>query len=445
MPDVEFEVRGAVRDLFLSRDSELCIVGAAGTGKSNGALMRLHLLCLQYPGIRCLIVRKTHASLASTTLVTFNKKVAKEMLANRSVRWYGGSANKPPAYLYSNGSEIVVGGMNDPGKVMSAEYDIVFADESTELTVEDWELARSRLRNGVLPWQAQWAACNPGPPTHWLKQRSNDGQLRMLTSLHRDNPAYYTRDGRLTTAGAAYMDILDGLTGVRRSRLLHGQWAAADGLVYEDWNDAVHLVDKFDVPESWPRYMAVDFGYTNPMVVQWWAVDPDGRAYLYREIYKTQTLVEDMARLALSFMQDRHGKWTEPKPKALICDHDAEGRATLARHLKMSTRAADKRVKIGIQQVQSRLRVAGDGRPRLMIMRDCTVKRDRRLIDAKKPASTAEEITGYVWLNNDKKEDTVEKTDDHGCDTMRYLIMHIDPPSRLRKPIQSPAALSRAA
>lgn len=444
MTHVDFEVRGAVRDLFLSRDSEVCIVGAAGTGKSNGALMRLHLLCLQYPGIRCLIVRKTHASLASTTLVTFNKKVAKEMLANRSVRWYGGSANKPPAYLYSNGSEIVVGGMNDPGKVMSAEYDIVFADESTELTVEDWELARSRLRNGVLPWQAQWAACNPGPPTHWLKQRSNDGQLRMLTSLHRDNPAYYTRDGRLTTAGAAYMSILDGLTGVRRARLLHGQWAAADGLVYEEWNDAIHLVDKFDVPEDWPRYMSVDFGFTNPMVVQWWAVDPDGRAYLYRELYKTQTLVEDMAKLALSFMQDRHGKWTEPKPKALICDHDAEGRATLARYLKMSTRAADKRVKIGIQQVQARMRVAGDGKPRLMIMRDCTVKRDRTLVDAKKPAATAEEIPGYVWLNNDKKEDTVEKTGDHGADAMRYLCMHLDPPGRQRKPIQSPTTLSPA-
>lgn len=444
MPTVEFEVRGAARELFLSRDSQLCLVGAAGTGKSNACLMRMHLLCLQYPGIRCLIVRKTHASLASTTLVTFNKKVAKEALGNGTVRWYGGSGNKPPAYMYANGSEIVVGGMNDPTKIMSAEYDIVFVDEATELTVDDWEYARSRLRNGVLPWQAQWAACNPGPPTHWLKQRSNDGALRMLTSLHRDNPAYYTRDGRLTTAGAAYMDILDGLTGVRRARLLHGQWAAAEGLVYEDWNDAVHLVDRFDVPQEWPRYMAVDFGYTNPMVVQWWAVDPDGRAYLYRELYKTQTLVEDMARLALSYMQDRHGKWTEPKPKALICDHDAEGRATLARHLKMSTRAADKRVKIGIQQVQSRLRVAGDGKPRLMIMRDCTVKRDRRLIDARKPASTAEEVTGYVWADADKKEDTVEKVGDHGLDALRYFTMHIDPPARQRKPMQSPARSAAA-
>jgi len=438
VPEVRFEVRGAARELFRSRDRELIIAGAAGTGKSNAALMRMHLLCLSNPGIRCLMVRKTAVSLAATTLVTFNKKVAKEALAAGLLRWYGGSPKSPPAFLYANGSEIVVGGMNKPEQIMSAEYDLAFADEATELTLEDWEYIKTRLRNGVLPWQAQWGACNPGAPTHWIKERGNSGQLRLLTSLHRDNPGYFHADGTPTKAGAAYMETLDGLTGVRRSRLLHGQWAAAEGLVYDEWNEGVHLIDHFPVPDEWPRIIAVDFGYTNPMVMQWWATDPDGRMIMFREIYLTGMLVEDMAKLALRQMQDSKGVWKETKPRAVVCDHDAEGRATLAKHLGMSTRAADKRVKIGIDQFKTMLKVSGDGKPRLMVMRDSSVRIDRKLKNARKPTSFVEEITGYVWEDSDKKQDTPVKEGDHALDTARYAVMFLNPPNRGRSKLHAP-------
>jgi hypothetical protein len=80
-----------------------------------------------------------------------------------------------------------------------------------------------------------------------------------------------------------------------------------------------------------------------------------------------------------------------------VADHDAEDRATL-HGLGIWTIAATKEaVKPGIEAVQKRLRKAGDGKPRLYIMKGCTVSRDPRLIEAKKPASTAEEIGGYIW------------------------------------------------
>lgn len=443
MTTVRFEVRGAARELFQSRAKELIIAGAAGTGKSNAALMRMHLLCLQYPGIRCLVVRKTAVSLAATTLVTFNKKVAKEALASGLVRWYGGSPKQPAAYMYGNGSEIVVGGMNRPEQIMSAEYDLAFADEATELTLEDWEYIKTRLRNGVLPWQAQWGACNPGPPTHWIKQRGNTGTLRLLTSLHRDNPGYFRRDGTPTAAGRDYMDTLDGLTGVRRARLLDGQWAAAEGLIFGDWNEAHHLIDPFPVPDEWPRIIAVDFGYNHPMVMQWWASDPDGRMIMFRELFLTQHLVEDMAKLALRQMQDSRGKWTETKPRAVVCDHDAEDRATLTKHLGMSTRAADKRVSLGLQTVQSQMRVGGDGKPKLMIMRDCRVRRDTKLAKARKPTCTVEEITEYVWQDGDRKAEQPVKINDDGCDTMRYAAMFLNPPRTGRSRLHLPTGTLR--
>lgn len=427
---VRYEPRGAALELFRTRQSETFIAGPAGTGKSLASLFRLHLTALHNPNIRCLIVRKTAVSLGSTTLVTYDKKVAADALARGIVSWFGGSTREAPGYRYSNGSKIDVGGMDKPEKIMSAEYDLVFADEATELTIDDWEAIGTRLRNGMLSWQQQVGACNPGHPTHWIKQRCDQGQAKMLLSRHSDNPAYVNADGTLTPVGAAYFEKLNGLTGVRRLRLRDGLWAAAEGLIFEGFDEAVHLVDPFKIPTEWTRWITVDFGYTNPFVMQWWAEDPDGRLFLFREIYRTRRLVEDHAKQARELMVYPSGQWREPQPRSVICDHDAEDRATLERHLQLRTTAASKSVSPGLQAVQSRLKPAGDGRPRLFIVRGALVDRDSELDAAKKPACTEEEITGYVWAvkpgNKAGLKEEPVKENDHGMDAMRYMAAERD-------------------
>jgi phage terminase large subunit len=433
---VRYEPRGAARELFRERRSEVVLAGPAGTGKSLAALFRVHLAALHNPGIRCLIVRKTGVSLGSTTLVTYEKKVAADSLARRIVSWFGGSTREAACYRYSNGSVIVVGGLDKPEKIMSSEYDLVFADEATELTETDWESIGTRLRNGILSWQQQIAACNPSYPKHWLKQRCDKGTARMLVSRHRDNPAYVNADGSLTPAGVDYMAKLDALSGVRRLRLRDGIWAAAEGLIYGWWDDAVHLIDPFTAPNSWTRWMSVDFGFTNAFVWQDWREDPDGRLYLVQEIYRTKRLVEDHARQIKDLMAYPSGQQKRPRPRAIVCDHDAEDRATLEKHLGMSTVAAKKTVSDGIQAVQSRLKTQPDGKPRLFIMRDALVERDQELEEAKKPMSTVDEITGYVWAvkpgaAGGLKEQPV-KENDHGCDAMRYMVAQRDLVGRSR-------------
>jgi phage terminase large subunit len=90
----------------------------------------------------------------------------------------------------------------------------------------------------------------------------------------------------------------------------------------------------------------------------------------------------------------------------------------------MGTRAAHKTVSDGIQATQARMRPAGDGRPRLFLLRDSVIERDPELEEAKHPASTAEEIPGYIWLpaapGRAAKEQPLKEMDD-GCDTMRYM------------------------
>ncbi|MFD6035734.1 phage terminase large subunit [Streptomyces griseoincarnatus] len=425
---VRYEPRGAARALFRTKAAEVAMAGPAGTGKSLACLFRVHLAALNNPGIRALIVRKTAVSLGATTLVTFEKKVAAHALSSGIVTWFGGSPREAACYRYQNGSIIVVGGMDRPEKIMSAEYDLVFADEATELTETDWEYIGTRLRHGKLSWQQQLLACNPAHPTHWIKQRAERGGLVMLHSRHEDNPAYVREDGTLTPQGEDYFAKLDALTGVRRLRLRDGIWAASEGVIYETFDPAVHVVDAFPIPESWTRWLTVDFGFVNPFCAQWWAEDPDGRLYLYREIYYTQRLVEEHARHILAAVTDESGQWIEPRPRAVITDHDAEDRATLEKHLGMSTVPAKKTVSDGIQAVQSRLKKQGDGKPRLFLLRDALMERDPELMAAKKPTCTEEEIPGYVWAvkpGGVLKEEPL-KENDHGMDCMRYVVAHRD-------------------
>ncbi|MGD2042035.1 MAG: phage terminase large subunit [Acidimicrobiia bacterium] len=435
--------RGAAHELFTHRGDEVLLSGPAGTGKSMACLMKLHMIMLKNPGARGLIVRKTATSLTSTALVTWRQHVAKEAIESGLVRYWGGSAEEPPQYRYFNGpggsigSRVMLGGMDRATRIMSSEYDVVFAQEAIELTLDDWEAITTRLRNGRVSFQQLMADTNPAQPTHWLNQRAQAGTTAMLESRHQDNPMLYDDDGERTERGRAYLAKLDRLTGVRHKRLALGLWVAAEGQIYDEWDPAIHHISRFDIPHSWPRYWVVDFGYTHPFVLQWWATDPDGRAYLYREIYRTGCTVDQHAASALKWVTRNTGsvrdsrrqgppprsEWIEPVPQAVICDHDAEGRATLTKELGLPTVPAKKAVKDGIQAVQRRLRKQGDGRPRLFVLRDSTVRRDQELVDAHKPTSTVEEIPGYVW---DAAKEAPVKEEDDGCDAMRYLVAHLD-------------------
>lgn len=432
--------RGAALDVFRRREPEVLLAGPAGTGKSYAALQKVHMMALANPGMRALLVRKTHVSLTETGLVTFREHVLQEALATGLVRWYGGSGDKPAAYLYSNGSTVVVGGMDRAMKVMSSEYDLAYVQEATELTLEDWEMITSRLRNGVVSFQQLLADCNPQQPTHWLKKRCDEGKTVMLYARHEDNPVLIDPDGQWTHRGAAYISKLDNLTGVRRLRLRFGQWAAAEGIIYEGWRPELHLSDRKQLPHEWTRLWSVDFGYTNPFVWQMWAIDPDGRMWLEREIYRTQRLVEDHAKDILNVVTKQDGvTWKYPRPRAIICDHDAEDRATLERHLGMGTVAAWKSVADGIQAMQVRLRPAGDGLPRLMVLRTALVERDEALAQVGKPLGFSQEVEGYVWKPppagaQKALPDEPLKLDDHSMDAGRYAVAFQDlaPTPRVR-------------
>ena len=55
------------------------------------------------------------------------------------------------------------------------------------------------------------------------------------------------------------------------------------------------MVEPFDIPSNWPRFRAADYGYSSYSGVLWFAVAPSEQLVVYRELYVSKVLAEDLA------------------------------------------------------------------------------------------------------------------------------------------------------
>jgi phage terminase large subunit len=405
--------------------------------------------------------RKTLTSLGSTALVTWRTYVATEALATGDVVYYGGSAAEAPQYRFKNGSTITIGGLDKPTRIMSAEYDIIYVQEATECTLDDIQMLSTRLRNHRISFQQLMMDCNPDSQEHWLYRRAQEGSTTLLESRHEDNPTLFdyepeTQEYSATKRGAEYIARLDRLTGVRYLRLRKGLWVTAEGVIYDEWDPSVHILqwevddegERLPLPDEWERYWVIDFGYVHPFVLQCWAVDGDGNRYMYREIYMTGRTVAEHAQTIMNIVkpwvfdkaffhpinrvmtQTKRREWIEPQPVAIICDWDAEGRRTFEKETGLGTQPAIKAVLDGINIHKDALRIDPDrGEPRVFYMEDALVERDESLVDALMPWCTVQEYTSYIWKKNQttgKFQEEPKKDLDDGMDCSRYISMHLD-------------------
>ncbi len=463
-----YEPRGGCKEVFESRVEEVLVSGPAGTGKSRACLEKIFMVCMLTSNVRALILRKTQRSLGSTALVTWRNFVVKEALETGDVVYYGGSSQEAAQYRFKNGSTVTIGGLDNPTRIMSSEYDIVYVQEATEITITDLEFIKTRLRNWRTSFQQLIMDCNPAGDKHWLKLRCNDGICVLIESRHEDNPRLFSECAeddenakpyagsstgfiRPTEYGAKYIAILDNLTGVRYKRLRLGLWVSAEGVVYEEFDPAIHVIKwnfyedgtPYILPgwETWERYWVIDFGFVHPFVLKCYAEDPyTDVLYMYREIHFSQRTVAEHAEQILSLVTktnrsvyyDHFNKtervvetveWTEPEPVAIICDHDAEDRRTFEKATGLGTVKAKKDVSVGIDLVKARLKNLT-----FFLMKDALVEADQQLRDILAPTSTEEEYPGYVWkvATDGRMQDEPVKKDDDGVDCDRYLIMFKD-------------------
>ncbi len=410
------------------------LTGSAGGGKSRAALEKVNAYMLKYHGATGLMLRKAREYASKSLVPMLRRTVTGNDPRIRMLK-------SDTLFDYPNESVLYWGGMKNAEQREAlrsiggdGSVDIILIEEATAFTEDDYNELLARLRGKAAPWRQLILCTNPDAPSHWIYQRLIlGGEASVYYSSAADNPAN----------PPDYLETLAGLTGVLGLRLRDGKWVQAEGAVYADFDADVHVIEHFNPPSTWRRIRAIDFGFVNPFVCQWWAIDSDGRMYLYRELYVTHTLVEDCAHQinaltvgidvdewkGLSEREQYQLRAKGERIEATLADHDAEDRATLAKY-GIPTTPARKDISLGIQAVQQRLRRQADGKPRLFVMRGAPVEEDDRL--GAKPKSTLAEFPAYIWKKAREGEQGREEPVDannHGLDATRYAVMYVDQPS----------------
>jgi PBSX family phage terminase large subunit len=345
------EFRGGNKELILAREPDVMIQGAAGTGKTIAAVYKLHFIAMKYPKARILMARKTQEALKTGALATYFNKLKPEQYG---VTTYGGSKHVSSEIQYPNGSVIISVGMDKADKVLSTEFDVIYVNEATEISEADWETLRARLRNGVVPYQMIFGDLNPSGVRHWANLRMREGRTRRIVSTHKDNPAFWNPTavnaegglGDWTPLGDQYINqTLAGLTGARRKRLLKGEWASAEGLVYDSFDPDYH-VREVDT-KGWRAVMGVDIGTKNPTcILSVFQRGQDDAVHIGREFYQrglsSQRILDAIRQEARRINPDFIA--IDPSAVGYILDLQREG---------FPAYPADNDILVGIQRVKT--------------------------------------------------------------------------------------------
>jgi phage terminase large subunit len=396
-----FTPHGGAMDICYATDREVIICGPSETGKTLACCWKLHAIMLGNPKAQGAIVRKTLRSVHGSVLQTFARVLRQ---SGDVVRSFGGSHVE--RFLYPNGSVIWVGGMDNADKILSSERDAIYCNQAEELTIDDWEklLTRTTGRGSVVRHPMLFGDCNPSGSRHWIRQREQEGKLRIINSVHLDNPTLYDQEGNLTEQGMRTMETLESLTGVRRQRLLLGQWATAEGAVYDMFSAETHVVER-DHSEFHRWWLTMDEGYSNPAVILLVGDDSDGRWHIEREYYQRGVLQHDVVARAREWALER-------SVRTVVVDEAAAGLIADLKSNGLNAVGSKGRIMDGIYGIQNRLKVQGDGRPRLTIDPSCV--------------ATINEFESYAWK---PEKDEPRKENDHAMDAIRYLHAYTSEPS----------------
>lgn len=269
-------------------DPAWLLSGPFETGKTWAALWRLDQEARQNKGGQYAIVRKVRNDMDGSVLVTWRKVIER---AGGGVTVFGGE--KPQWYDYPNGARVWVGGLDRPEKTLSGERDGVYVNQAEELAEQDWELLTRATtgRGAVTPHPMLFGDCNPGGEDHWILSRKQAGSLALLVSRHEDNPSLYTDDGALTEQGERSMAALNRLTGVRYSRGKLGLWVGADGAYFTQLDERLHMCDVLQVPDGWPAWGALDYGFAHPFVFGVFTKSPAGELILVAAHKRSRWLI----------------------------------------------------------------------------------------------------------------------------------------------------------
>ena len=312
---------GPQTDFLAATEQEVLYGGAAGGGKSY-AMVADPVRYLGNPQARMLLVRRSTEELRELISVSkqlYPKAIPGIKFMERDKTWVAPSgATLWMSYLDRD---------DDVMRYQGQAFNWIGFDELTQWpTPYPWNYMRSRLRStkaSGLPLYMR-ATSNPGGPGHqwvkktfidperynhsfwatdtdtgevitWPKGHSREGEplfkRRFIPATLFDNP-YLAEDGM-------YEANLLSLPEHQRRQLLEGDWDINEGAAFPEFSRRIHVVEPFEIPHSWPRFRACDYGYGSYTGVVWIAVAPDEQLIVYREMYVSKVLATDLADMIL--------------------------------------------------------------------------------------------------------------------------------------------------
>jgi len=433
--DIIFEPNPGPQTKFLAAtEQEVLYGGAAGGGKSY-SLIADPVRYFSNPHARMLIVRRSTEELRE--LISVSKQLYPRAIPGIKFM------ERDKTWVAPNGATLWMSYLDRDDDVMRYQgqaFNWIGFDELTQWpSPYAWSYMRSRLRAtkaSGLPLYMR-ATSNPGGPGHqWVKRHFIDpgtpndpfwatdengeticwpsGHSREGEPLFRrkfipatlfDNP-YLSEDGM-------YEANLLSLPEHQRRQLLEGDWDINEGAAFPEFNRRVHVTEPYDIPSSWVRFRACDYGYSSYTGVLWFAVVPGSeQLVVYRELYVSKILATDLADMILEIEEGEKIRYGVLDSSLWHNRGDtgpslAEQMITKGCRWRPADRSRGSRV-AGKNEIHRRLQIDDfTEEPRLVIFNNC------KHIISQLPS---------IPLDKKNPEDVDTHSEDHLYDALRYGV-----------------------
>ncbi len=423
--------QGPQTEFLAAPERDVLYGGAAGGGKSY-ALLADALRYAHNPNHRGLLLRRTLGEL--TELIDKSRQLYMKAFPEAVFK------ESKSTWIFPSGATILFSYLDrdtDVTRYQGQSFNWIAIDEITHYpTPYVWEYLRSRLRTtdqSIVPYMR--CTANPGgvggwwikkmyiDPTKsntpfWARDVETNRILRYGSSnaekagkplfQRRFIPARLTDNPYLMASGE-YEAMLNSLPEVERRRLLEGDWDVTDGAAFAEFDRSRHVVEPFEIPRSWARIRAADYGYSSPSCVLWGAIDFDGNLWIYRELYGKGFTGEQLAERILELEYD------DPTIQTAVLDESCFSRtghglsiAESMNRLNLRFMASNRDRLAGKIEMHKRLGDNDLDEPRLRIFNNC-----KHLI----------RTLPTLPLSKTNPEDVDTKADDHAYDALRYMCM----------------------
>jgi len=247
-----------------------------------------------------------------------------------------------------------------------------------------------------------WFNCNPDSPYHYFKEKWIDKRKeKNLIYLH------FTMDDNLSLSEHIKKRYRSMYTGVFYNRYILGLWSVAEGIIYDMFDETIHVLDRITEKLRNTYYVSVDYGTQNATVFLLWQKGISNTWYCIDEYYYSGR-EKNKQKTDSEYADDLITFLGGIKPKAVIVDPSAASFIAELKKRGFYIKKASNDVLDGIRFVGTLL-VTG------------------KIFFTDKCVETLKEFASYIW---DEKagargEDKPIKKHDHCMDAVRYFCYTI--------------------